>query len=147
MRTVLLISNDPGSVREIRLGLRQAPGFRVVATVDGSAPANAALERFAPDVVIVDEMCQRTYALARIREVRELAPGACSVLMSRRIDGTALQDVIDAGAEAVIQMPLPPATFATLLTEVVEGRVFHVPRRRTTTSTAAAPSHLRAVRG
>lgn len=145
MKTLLLIASDPASVRTIRVGLRQAQGFRVVATIDGRASARTALLHFAPDVVIVDDICQRSYSVARLREAAELVPGACTVLVAHAVDGSSLDDVLAAGADAVIHKPLPPATFAVLLTEVVEGRLINVPRRRRPVAASAAPPHMRAV--
>jgi DNA-binding NarL/FixJ family response regulator len=145
VKTLLLIASDPASVRAIRFGLRQAQGFRVVATIDGRASAGTALVHFAPDVVIVDDACQRTYSVARLREASELLPAACTVLVAHALDGSSLDDVLAAGADAVIHKPLPPATFAVLLTEVVEGRLINVPRRRRPPAAPADAPHMRAV--
>jgi DNA-binding NarL/FixJ family response regulator len=145
VKTLLLIASDPASVRAIRVGLRQAQGFRVVATIDGRTPAGTALLHFAPDVVVVDDMCQRTNSLARLREASQLLPDACTVLVAHALDGSSLEDVLVAGADAVIHTPLPPATFAVLLTEVVEGRLIHVPRRRRPRAPAADAPPTRAV--
>jgi len=144
MRRLLLIADDRHAVDAIRLALRQTAGLRVVATVDGRVSARGPLAELAPDVVVVDELRQRTQALRRLREASEEAPGASVVLLARGLDEATLDDVFAAGANAVIQRPLHPATLATLLGEVARGSVVHSPRRPAS-EPAARQAHLRAV--
>src|SRR5690349_17615633 len=115
-------------VQAIRLALRNTAGFRVVATLDGRAPVRAQLIALHPDVVLIDEMCQRTNAVARLREAREELSGAKLVLLSAGLDGAALDEAFDAGAEAVVSRQLHPVTLGTLLREIVHGNVVHAPR-------------------
>ena len=129
MRSVLVIADDARVLQFLRLALRQAAGLRVVGSVDGRLSARAHLIAHAPDVVLVDEMWQRTNALARIREAGEDVPEATVVLLAYGLDAAALDDAFEAGAHAVIARRLHPATLGTLLREVVEGNVVHAPRR------------------
>ncbi len=133
----MVVADTPTVVRSIRVALRHTAGFRVVATVDGRSSAHQALSELRPDVVLIDEMCQRTNALARLRESREAAPGATVVLLSGGLEGAAIEAAIDAGADAVISRNLHAATLGTLLREVVNGNVVHAPRP------AARRAHLR----
>lgn len=144
MRRLLLVTDDRHAVDAIRLALRQAAGLRVVATVDGRVSARAPLAELAPDVVVVDEMRQRTQVLCRLREASEAAPGAGVVLLAPGLDEASLDDVFAAGADAVIDRRLHPATLATLLGEVARGSVVHAPRRVASEPTARQ-AHLRAV--
>jgi DNA-binding NarL/FixJ family response regulator len=115
-------------VQAIRLALRNTAGFRVVATLDGRVTVRAQLAELVPDVVLVDEMCQRTNAIARLREAADELPGAKLVLLSAGLDGGALDDAFEAGAEAVVSRQLHPVTLGTLLREIVHGNVVHAPR-------------------
>jgi DNA-binding NarL/FixJ family response regulator len=115
-------------VQAIRLALRNTAGFRVVATLDGRVTVRAQLAELVPDVVLVDEMCQRTNAIARLREAADELPGAKVVLLSAGLDGGALDDAFEAGAEAVVSRQLHPVTLGTLLREIVHGNVVHAPR-------------------
>jgi DNA-binding NarL/FixJ family response regulator len=132
MRSLLLIADDPATVRTLRVALRNAATFKVVGTVDGRQSIRRRVRNLAPSVVVVDEMCQRTNAWARLREVHEEAPDATLVLLSDGLGTTAVDDALQAGADAVISAHLPPAQLATLLRAVVEGNVVHLPRRRAT---------------
>src|SRR5215216_4042129 len=115
-------------VQAIRLALRNTAGFRVVATLDGRAPVRIELAQLVPDVVLVDEMCQRTNALARLREASEETPDAKIVLLSSGLEPAVVEDALEAGAHAVISRNLHPATLGTLLRAVVNGNVIHPPR-------------------
>jgi len=128
MKTLLVVADHPVVVQAIRLALRHTAGLRVVATVDGRWSARGSLAELRPEVVLVDEMCQRTNALARVREAAEEATEATIVLLSSGLDGAALDDAFEAGAHAVISRRLHAVTLGTLLREVVHGNVVQAPR-------------------
>src|SRR5215204_268425 len=122
MKSLLLIADHPMVVQAIRVALRHTAAFRVVATVDGRSTARDRLSELRPEIVLVDEMCQRTNALARLREAREEAPGAMVVLLASGLEPAAVSEALEAGAHAV--------TSGTLLREVVHGNVVHAPPAR-----------------
>ena len=134
MKSLVIVADHPMVVQAIRLALRNTAGFRVVATLDGRAPIRGQLVAHHPDVVLVDEMCQRTNAEARLREAHEELPGAKLVLLSAGLEGGALDGAFDAGAEAVVSRQLHPVTLGTLLREIVHGNVIHAPRPPRTVS-------------
>jgi len=132
MKRVVVIADHPVAVQAIRLALRHTAGFRVLATLDGRASVRAGLSELQPEIVLIDEMCQRTNALARLREAEEAAPDATVVLLSGGMDASTLDDAFEAGAQAVISRQLHPLTLGTLLREVVHGTVVvHAPAVRT----------------
>lgn len=143
MKRLVLIADHPMVVDAIRLALRHTAGFRVVASLDGRVPAGEQLSDVRPEVILVDEMCQRTNALARLREAACEVPDASIVLLTAGFDDAALDDAFEAGACAVISRQLHPVTLGTLLREVVHGNVVHAPRRARA-EVAALPSTLTA---
>ena len=130
MKSLVVVADHHTVVQGIRLALRHTAGFRVVATVDGRAPVRRTLAEHRPDIVVVDEMCQRTNALARLREASEETPDAKLVLLSGTLEEPAMDDAFEAGAHAVISRQLHPVTLGTLLREVVDGNVVHAPPRQ-----------------
>jgi DNA-binding NarL/FixJ family response regulator len=128
MRRLVLVADRPTVVQAIRVALKHGTGFRVVASVDGRSSARRALSELRPDVVLVDEMCQRTNALARLREAIEVAPDAKVVLLSAGLEASLAAAALDAGADAVVSRNLHAATLGTLLREIVNGNVVHAPR-------------------
>jgi len=147
MKSVLLVADQPVVVSAIRLALRNSAAFRVVATVDGRGSARPSLTEHGHDVVLVDEMCQRTNALARLQEASEAAPGATIMLLAICLDPAWLGDAFAAGAHAVVSRRLNAATLGTLLREVVHGTVVLAPSRPLTASgpPARRHAHLRAL--
>jgi DNA-binding NarL/FixJ family response regulator len=140
VKRLAVVADHPMVVQAIRLALRNTAGFRVVATLDGRTSVRTQLAELAPDVVLVDEMCQRTNAMARLREAVEELPSAKLVLLSAGLEGSALDDAFAAGAEAVVSRHLHPVTLGTLLREVVHGSVVHAPRpQRSATGASAHP--------
>ena len=129
MKSLVLIADRPAVVRAIRLALRGATAFRVVDVVDGRGPCREPLQAHAPDVVLVDELCQRANVLARLREAREELAGAALVLLSTGMDRPALEAAFDAGADAVMARRLKAAAFSTVLREVVHGTVVNTPHQ------------------
>ena len=115
MQHVVVIADDPAAVRANRFALRQAAGFRVLATLDGRATVRERIAELQPDVVLVNEMCQRTNVAARIRETAQAAPGCRVLLLSSRTDANATADAVAAGADAVLAAGLPPAALAAVL--------------------------------
>jgi DNA-binding NarL/FixJ family response regulator len=130
MKSLVVVADDPLTIRSNRFALRHAAGFRVIATIDGRGSARAELARLRPDVVLVNDMCQRTNVLARIREAGEAVPAAKVVLLSGRMDGPWFDEAFAAGADAVIARTLRPAALGLLLQEVADGTVVHAPRVR-----------------
>jgi DNA-binding NarL/FixJ family response regulator len=128
MKRLLVVADHPVVVRAIRVALRHTAGFRVVGTLDGRSAIREQLSNLRPDVVLVDEMCQRTNALTRLREAATELPEARIVLLAGGMDPTALDDAFEAGAMAVISRQLHAITLGTLLREVVNGNVVHAPR-------------------
>lgn len=128
MKSVVVVADDALTIRSNRFALRHAAGFRVVATLDGRGSARTAIARLRPDVVLVNDMCQRTNVLARIREACEAAPEAKVMLLSGRLDDPWFDDAFAAGADAVIARTLRPAALGLLLEQVADGNVVHAPR-------------------
>jgi DNA-binding NarL/FixJ family response regulator len=142
MKSLVVVADDPLTIRSNRFALRHAAGFRVIATIDGRSSARAELARLSPDVVLVNDMCQRTNVLARIREASEASPDAKVVLLSGRMDGPWFDDAFTAGADAVIARTLRPSALGLLLEQVVDGNIIHAPRVRSVPEEPARVARL-----
>jgi len=147
MKSLLVIADDQLVVRSVRFALRHAAGFRVVATVDGRASARPELSRLRPEIVLVNDMCQRTNVLARIRESGEEAPDALVVLLSGRMDAASSDDAFEAGAHVVIAQSMHPVALGTLLQELARGNVVQAPRVARAHTGAGGVRRLRPVAG
>jgi DNA-binding NarL/FixJ family response regulator len=127
VRSLVLVADDATVVRNVRVALRHATGCRVAATVDGRFAARARLSELRPDIVLVDEMCQRTNAFARLREVGEAAPRAKAVLLCGAMERGLVDDAIASGADAVLSRRLHPSVLGALLRAIADDAIVHLP--------------------
>jgi DNA-binding NarL/FixJ family response regulator len=129
VKSLVLVADDPTVVRNVRVVLRHAAGLRVAATIDGRFAVRARLSELRPDVVLIDEMCQRTNAFARLREVTLAAPQAMAVLLCDAPERAMVDDALAAGARAVLSRRAHPALLGAQLIAVANGAIVPLARR------------------
>jgi DNA-binding NarL/FixJ family response regulator len=125
MKRLLIIADHSLVIHSIRLALRQTAGFQVAGFVDGRTSIAGALERVTPDIVLMDDMQEAEHALARLREVNEVAPTAQTILLTARMEDEWVAEAFAAGAHAVISKSVHPVALGTLLRETALGHVIH----------------------
>jgi DNA-binding NarL/FixJ family response regulator len=133
MKRLMIVADHSFVVQSIRLALRQTAGFQVVGCFDGRSSVSRALTELRPDVVLVDDMQEPEYALARLGEVTEEAPDAKALLLTLRMDQEWLDSVFATGAHAVLSKAVHPVSLGTLLREISLGNIVHRYERRTQT--------------
>jgi DNA-binding NarL/FixJ family response regulator len=121
----MIVADHSFVVQAIRLALRQTAGFQVVGFFDGRNSISAALQELQPDVVLVDDMQETEFAMARLREIGEETPEAKSLMLTLRMDSDALDAAFSAGAHAVVSKNVHPVSLGTLLREISLGNVVH----------------------
>jgi DNA-binding NarL/FixJ family response regulator len=125
MKRLMIVADHSFVVQAIRLALRQTAGFQVVGFFDGRGSVRDALSELKPDVVLVDDMQEASNALARLREIAEDAPAAKSLLLTLRMEDEWLDQVFEAGAQAVVSKTVHPVSLGTLLREIAHDNVIH----------------------
>lgn len=123
MRSLVVIADDRSIVSRVRLAARYAAGVRVVATLDGREALALDAAALQPDVVLVDEMCQRLNTLARLREVGAAVPGAAVLLLASNHDRHAVHDAFAAGAHAVLRRDVGAPALGALIGEIALGHI------------------------
>jgi DNA-binding NarL/FixJ family response regulator len=146
LKQVLVISEQPLSGQTIKYALRHARGCRVTTRVDGTMPSNATIAELRPDLILIDEMSSQRMTLVKIREARSAAPGARVVLLTRELEAQNLLEATEAGADAAIGRSMDALSFATLVSAVAAGQIYHaftvVPRRALTRRDGLTPREL-----
>jgi DNA-binding NarL/FixJ family response regulator len=125
----LIVADNTFAAQSIRLALRQTSGFQVVGFVDGMVPTSPRVAELRPDVVAVDDTQEPENALARLRELAEIVPAAKRVFLTLRMDDETMEQVFEAGGDAVIAKTVHPVSLGTLLREISRDSVVHLPRR------------------
>ena len=122
---VVIVADHPLAAEMIRRELRHAAAFPMLGYADGRRPCDGLITESAPDVVVLDEMADRSDTLARIREARQAAPAAKLVLVTTNMDRASLAEGSAAGADAVISRALRPGALGVFVREVARGNIFH----------------------
>ena len=129
MKRLLIVADNTFAAQSIRLALRQTAGFQVIGFVDGMVPMSSRVVSLQPDMVAIDDMQEPEHALARLREFTALIPDAKRVFLTLRMDDQTMDEVFEAGADAVIAKTVHPVSLGTLLREISRDAVVHMPRR------------------
>jgi DNA-binding NarL/FixJ family response regulator len=129
MISVALIADSGPALEAMTSSLASVPGVDIVRHCHGHARIGSGLARFAPDLILLDEMRWPRLALQRLEEIREALPEARVVVRSARPDAGWLAEALHAGASAVVPATAGPDTLGVVLREVVAARVDDSPTR------------------
>ncbi len=119
MINVALVADSGAAMEAMTRSVSTLAHVNIVRHCHGRAPIARALTRFAPDLVLVDEMGWPKLALQRIEEIRKTLPQARIVVRTERPDAGWLGQALRAGARAVVPATAGPETLAIVLAEVV----------------------------
>jgi DNA-binding NarL/FixJ family response regulator len=145
MNRILIVADHSFVVQSIRLALRQASGFEIVGQVDGRQPIKTYLDERRPDIVLIDDMQSPGDALARLRETADAGMSCKRLLLTLNMGDTWLDEVFEAGADAVISKSIHPVALGTLLRETMRGNILHRHRPAQPDATATCPLTSREV--
>jgi DNA-binding response OmpR family regulator len=135
MKTVLVVDDERNIVDLVRLYLEKE-GFAVVAAGDGEA-ALAALDRHAPDLVVLDLMLPRLDGYEVCREIRRRGPTPVLILTARSDDVDAVVG-LELGADDYVTKPFNP--------RVLVARVKAILRRTEATGRGVRPIEVGTLR-
>ena len=119
MISVALVADSGTAMEAMTRSVSTLTQVNIVRHCHGHAPIGRALTRFAPDLVLVDEMGWPKLALQRIEEIRKTLPQAQIVVRAERPEAGWLADALRAGASAVVPATAGAETLALVLAEVV----------------------------
>jgi DNA-binding NarL/FixJ family response regulator len=118
MISVALVADSGAAMEAMTQSVSTLSRVNIVRHCHGRAPVGHALARFAPDLVLVDEMHWPRLALQRIEEIRATLPHARIVVRAERPEAGWLADALRAGASAVVPATAGPETLGLVLAEV-----------------------------
>jgi DNA-binding NarL/FixJ family response regulator len=114
-----MVADTGAALEGMTRSVSMLPGANIIRYCHGGASIAHALVRFAPDLVLVDEMHRPKLALRRIDEIRELLPHARFVVRAEQPQARWLADALRAGVSAVVPATAGPELLGVVLAEVV----------------------------
>jgi DNA-binding NarL/FixJ family response regulator len=124
--SIALVADSGAALEAMTRSVSTLAQVDIVRHCHGRGPIAPALTRFAPDLVLVDEMGWPKLALQRIEEIRTLLPDARIVVRAERPEAGWLGEALHAGASAVVPATAGPETLGLVLAEVVRERGLEV---------------------
>ena len=125
---VALVADTGAAMEAMTRSVAGVACASIVRHCHGHSPVTAAMARFAPELVIVDEMGLPRLALQRIAEISETLPRARIVVRTARPDADWLAEAFRAGASAIVPATAGTETLAVVLAEVIGERKLDVHR-------------------
>ncbi|MGE5469082.1 MAG: response regulator [Ignavibacteria bacterium] len=146
----VLIVDDAASVRSMLRALLSEEGFRVVADLASGGGVLAAVERFEPDIVCLDQNLPDIDGLEVLKQVHAAAPTVAVVMITGNVDAGLESQAAEAGAAGFIRKPFSPDRVLKELTQVAHTRRLlaaaqQAPAGGTPSAVAATPPRARAV--
>ncbi|MGZ8475941.1 MAG: hypothetical protein ACXWWQ_06975 [Candidatus Limnocylindria bacterium] len=126
MINVALVADSGVAMEAMTRSVSTLAHVNIVRHCHGHASIAPALTRFAPDLVLVDEMHWPRLAMQRIEEIHETLPQARIVVRAERPEAGWLADALRAGASAVVPATAGPETLGLVLAEVVSEHYLDV---------------------
>jgi DNA-binding NarL/FixJ family response regulator len=126
MINVALVADSGTAMEAMTRSVSTLARVNIVRHCHGHARIGPALARFAPDLVLVDEMGWPRLALQRIAEIRETLPHARIVVRAERPEAGWLAEALRAGASAVVPATAGAETLGLVLAEVVSERELEI---------------------
>lgn len=129
-RTRVAIADDHRLMLEtVEALLESDGGFDVVAAVDSAATLLAAVERLAPDLVVLDVGMPGTDGLVCLEALRKRHPAVKVVMLSGVDDPRVVQRALGLGAAAFVTKDVDPRDLAAVLRQTLEETVECRPAR------------------
>ena len=123
-RIKVMLVDDHLIVRDgLQAVLEQAPDFEVVGQAGDGVEAVKVAERTEPDVVVMDVMMPQKDGIDACRDIMELLPDTCVLMLTASTEEDAVIQAVAAGATGYLHKFSPKEDLFTALRDVVEGRL------------------------
>jgi two-component system chemotaxis response regulator CheB len=126
--SVVLADDHRMTLDGLRTLLSAEAGFRVLAEAHDGVEALELVERFSPDVVVLDIGMPRLDGVVTARRIRERDPEAAIIMLSARVDERTAAKVLKAGAMGYVSKGEAFAELSSAIRSVVARRPYFSPR-------------------
>ena len=123
MRVTLIVADDHPIVRQGMKNLLNAePDFEVVGDAGDGITAVQLVERFKPDVLVVDMMMPGMNGLEVIRQVKERSPATRMIVLSMQSGEAYVVEALKNGASGYMLKDTDPVELIFAIREVLQDR-------------------------
>src|SRR6266481_6570298 len=123
----LVLADDHLVLRQALRALLERRGLEVVADEPDGRAAVAAVQRFMPDVAILDVAMPVLNGVDAAREIQRVAPECTVILLSGIDDARFVRDALKAGVRGFVQKSQGADDLVHAIEEVREGRLYVSP--------------------
>jgi two-component system, NarL family, response regulator NreC len=126
--TVLLADDHPIVRQGLRRLLEGESNLRVVGEASNGLEAVQLVEKFKPDILIVDIVMPELNGLEVLKQVRERSPGTCSIVLSMQSADVYVVEALKAGALGYVLKETGPSELVNAVHQVIQGQRYLSPR-------------------
>jgi two-component system, NarL family, response regulator NreC len=126
--TVLLADDHPIVRQGLRHLLEAEPNLKVVGEASNGLEAVQLVEKFKPDVLIVDIVMPELNGLEVLKQVRERSPVTCCIVLSMQSADVYVVEALRAGALGYVLKETGPSELINAVNQVIQGQRYLSPR-------------------
>ncbi len=126
--TVLLADDHPIVRQGLRHLLEAEPNLKVVGEASNGLEAVQLVEKFKPDVLIVDIVMPELNGLEVLKQVRERSPATCCIVLSMQSADVYVVEALKAGALGYVLKETGPSELINAVNQVIQGQRYLSPR-------------------
>ncbi len=126
--TVLLADDHPIVRHGLRHLLEEEASLKIVGEASDGIQAVELVEKFKPNVLIVDIMMPGLNGLEVLKQVKERSPNTCSIVLSMQSADIYVVEALKAGALGYVLKETGPSELVNAVQQVLEGKRYLSPR-------------------
>lgn len=126
--TVLLADDHPIVRHGLRHLLEEETSLKIVGEASDGLQAVELVEKFKPNVLIVDIMMPGINGLEVLKQVKERSPNTCSIVLSMQSADIYVVEALKAGALGYVLKETGPSELVNAVQQVVEGKRYLSPK-------------------
>lgn len=125
MSVTLILADDHPIVRQgLRHLLEGEPEFRIVGEAGDGIEALQLVERFKPNILVVDMMMPGLNGLEVLRQIKKISPSTRTIILSMQSADAYVIEALKNGAAGYVLKETGPGELVNAVREVVQGNQF-----------------------
>ncbi len=122
--TLLLVDDHPLIRQGLRNLLEGIPDFKVVGEAEDGVEALQLIERFKPNILVIDMMMPALNGLEVLRQIKQISPGTRAIVLSMQSADAYVVEALKNGAAGYVLKETGPNELINAVREVAQGRQY-----------------------